>query len=62
MGYSFVMCSGPFQRGRLQPNQPHRRYWLVYDVDRELAALDWNDLVPRRQRSWPKIHKMGMLT
>ncbi|MBE0401923.1 replication initiation protein, partial [Halomonas sp. FME1] len=28
----------------IQPNQPHRRYWLVYDVDRELAALDWNDL------------------
>lgn len=28
----------------IQPNQPHRRYWLVYDVDRMTAALDWNDL------------------
>ncbi|MFC0269833.1 replication initiation protein [Kushneria aurantia] len=27
----------------IQPNQPHRRYWLVYDVDRSGAVLDWYD-------------------
>lgn len=27
----------------IQPNQPHHRYWLVYDVDRSGAALDWSD-------------------
>lgn len=28
----------------IQPNGPTHRYWLVYDVDRSGAALDWNDL------------------
>lgn len=27
----------------IQPNGPTHRYWLVYDVDRSDAALDWND-------------------
>lgn len=27
----------------IQPNGPTHRYWLVYDVDRSVAALDWND-------------------
>lgn len=27
----------------IQPNGPTHRYWLVYDVDRHDAALDWND-------------------
>lgn len=27
----------------IQPNGPTHRYWLVYDVDRSGAALDWND-------------------
>lgn len=27
----------------IQPNGPTHRYWLVYDVDRCGAALDWND-------------------
>ncbi|WP_280570860.1 replication initiation protein [Chromohalobacter sp. 296-RDG] len=27
----------------IQPNGPTHRYWLVYDVDRYDAALDWND-------------------
>ena len=28
----------------IQHNGPTHRYWLVYDVDRECAALDWSDL------------------
>lgn len=28
----------------IQPNGPTHRHWLVYDVDRMTAALDWNDL------------------
>jgi len=28
----------------IQHNGPTHRYWLVYDVDRMTAALDWNDL------------------
>lgn len=27
----------------IQPNGPTHRYWLVYDVDRSGAALDWSD-------------------
>lgn len=27
----------------IQPNGPTHRYWLVYDVDRSGAALDWHD-------------------
>lgn len=27
----------------IQPNGPTHRYWLIYDVDRCGAALDWND-------------------
>lgn len=27
----------------IQPNGPTHRYWLVYDVDRSGAALDWYD-------------------
>jgi hypothetical protein len=27
----------------IQPNGPTHRYWLVYDVDRVGAALDWSD-------------------
>lgn len=27
----------------IQPNGPTHRYWLVYDVDRNGAALDWSD-------------------
>lgn len=27
----------------IQPNGPTHRYWLVYDVDRSGAAMDWDD-------------------
>lgn len=27
----------------IQHNQPHAMYWLVFDVDRLGAAIDWND-------------------
>ncbi|HBK1598594.1 TPA: replication initiation protein, partial [Escherichia coli] len=27
-----------------QQNQPHAQFWLVFDVDREGAAIDWSDL------------------
>lgn len=27
----------------IQPNGPTHHYWLVYDVDRSGAAVDWND-------------------
>lgn len=27
----------------IQPNGPTHRYWLVYDIDRPGAAMDWND-------------------
>lgn len=27
----------------IQANGPHRLYWLVFDVDRRTAALDWHD-------------------
>ncbi|WP_252996629.1 replication initiation protein, partial [Shigella flexneri] len=26
-----------------QQNQPHAQFWLVFDVDREGAAIDWSD-------------------
>ncbi len=26
-----------------QNNQPHAQFWLVFDVDREGAAIDWSD-------------------
>lgn len=28
----------------IQPNPPHARYWLVYDVDRKGAGFDWRFL------------------
>lgn len=28
----------------IQHNPPHAMYWLVFDVDRPVAAIDWNDL------------------
>lgn len=28
----------------IQQNQPHAQFWLVFDVDREGAAIDWSDL------------------
>jgi len=28
----------------IQPNGPTHLYWLVYDVDRETSAYDWDDL------------------
>ncbi|HBB2247469.1 TPA: plasmid replication protein, partial [Escherichia coli] len=28
----------------IQHNPPHAMYWLVFDVDRPIAAIDWNDL------------------
>ena len=27
----------------IQQNQPHAQFWLVFDVDREGAAIDWSD-------------------
>lgn len=27
----------------IQQNQPHASYWLVFDVDRNGAAMDWSD-------------------
>lgn len=27
----------------IQPNGPTHRYWLVYDIDHSLAAIDWSD-------------------
>lgn len=27
----------------IQPNGPTHKYWLVYDIDRPGAAIDWND-------------------
>lgn len=27
----------------IQQNQPHASYWLVFDVDRSGAAMDWSD-------------------
>ncbi|EBY1626332.1 replication initiation protein [Escherichia coli] len=27
----------------IQQNQPHAQHWLVFDVDREGAAIDWSD-------------------
>jgi hypothetical protein len=27
----------------IQPNGPTHKWWLVYDIDREGAAIDWND-------------------
>ncbi|EKO1959985.1 replication initiation protein [Salmonella enterica] len=27
----------------IQHNQPHAAYWLVFDIDRMGAAIDWND-------------------
>ncbi|WP_299262109.1 replication initiation protein, partial [uncultured Kushneria sp.] len=27
----------------IQPNGPTHRYWLIYDIDRCDAALDWHD-------------------
>ncbi|EEJ7167740.1 plasmid replication protein [Salmonella enterica subsp. enterica] len=28
----------------IQQNQPHAQFWLVFDVDRQGAAIDWTDL------------------
>nr|CAB42632.1 replication protein [Halomonas elongata] len=38
----------------IQPNGPTHRYWLVYDVDRSGAALDWNDRGARATISRPR--------
>ncbi|MDU0940166.1 MAG: replication initiation protein, partial [Clostridiales bacterium] len=27
----------------MRQNQPHAQFWLVFDVDREGAAIDWSD-------------------
>ncbi|MBM1193539.1 replicase, partial [Pseudomonas weihenstephanensis] len=27
----------------IQPNGPTHKYWLVYDIDRPGAAMDWSD-------------------
>ena len=45
LGNTQIRCvSNAMRRRYIQPNAPVRRYWFVYDVDREGAALAWENV------------------
>ena len=41
----------------IQQNQPHAQFWLVFDVDREGAAIDWSDRNAPAPNCWPRWNR-----
>lgn len=42
-GLRILPKSMAIEKAYIQPNGPTHRYWIVFDIDREGAAVDWED-------------------